>query len=395
MSTIIRRCLAIATCLITQASIAQQWSNINGLPAKEYSALEVIEGTLYTAAGNTLYTSSDKGATWTHSDFTDEDQARVRCFKKFNGRVYAGTSHGIFSAVLGAVHTPWQHDLQTQEVNSFAERDNVLYASMEVFGILKLNGTSAWVPFTTGIPNYSMSVTEILNTPDGLLAIAGANGTFYRYDFDGSTWVEDYYVNDGFLSGLDVEDIAAAGSSLYASRYNNIYRSDDLGNSWVEDKIGLMGGQNRWMFATAEDLYCISTIGTDTTRLHKRGINDIGGSWASNMELLPFFSFAMRELDGGLYLAAFGGVYTTAGILGTPEASIRSTVVFPNPSADGRFMIAGESPIESIKVCDLSGRAIMDQQGQNLTEFTLQQPGVYILTLEAGGSLATQRVIVR
>lgn len=395
MSTIVKLFVSLCLYFTTQTIAAQGWVKITGLPEKEFSALEVIDGTLYTATGKTLYTSTDEGSTWAQSNFTSQNNVRVRCFKKFNGKIYAGTSKGIFSADIESIHDAWSYDLQAEHINSFTERDNVLYASMEVFGTLILNGT-AWMPFTTGIPDYSMSVTEVLNTPAGLLAIAGANGTFYRFNFNQNTWIEDYYINNGLSAGLDVDDIISIGNNLYVSRFNNIYRSDDMGETWVEDKLGLMTGQTRTIYATENDMYSISVIGTDTTRLNKRGINDVGTSWANDVDVLPFFTFAMRKLDGNLFIAALDGVYTTNGTLGTPHVSELITTVYPNPSADGHFMIQSNTIINSIKIYDSTGRLILSKQNDNgMNEFSIQQNGFYIVELEANGAVSIQKIIVK
>lgn len=396
MSKIHKLFIALTICLVMQAASAQGWSKITSLPDIEFSVLEVIDGTIYTAAGKTIYTSADNGATWTNSNFTSQEDVRVSCFTKFNDKVYAGTSNGIFSSDITSVHSPWYQDLQTEEITSFTERDNVLYASLEVYGVLKLVSPTTWVTFNTGLPSYSQSVTEVLSTPAGLLAIAGANGTFYRYDFNLNTWIEDYYINNGIIPGLDIDDIATIGNSLYISRYNNIYRSDDMGENWVEDNDGLLTGQTRTIYATQNDLYSISVIGNDTTRLHKRGVNDIGGTWADDVEVLPFFSNAMHDLNGDLFIAALDGIYTTSTILGIPENLKLTTLVYPNPSADGHFMIKSNTTIESIKVYDLTGRIVAEEQYNNgLSAFTISLAGIYIVELKAGSASIIQKVLVQ
>lgn len=396
MSKIHKLFIAVTICLVMQAASAQGWSKITSLPDIEFSVLEVIDGTIYTAAGKTIYTSADNGATWTNSNFTSQEDVRVSCFTKFNDKVYAGTSNGIFSSDITSVHSPWYQDLQTEEITSFTERDNVLYASLEVYGVLKLVSPTTWVTFNTGLPSYSQSVTEVLSTPAGLLAIAGANGTFYRYDFNLNTWIEDYYINNGIIPGLDIDDIATIGNSLYISRYNNIYRSDDMGENWVEDNDGLLTGQTRTIYATQNDLYSISVIGNDTTRLHKRGVNDIGGTWADDVEVLPFFSNAMHDLNGDLFIAALDGIYTTSTILGIPENLKLTTLVYPNPSADGHFMIKSNTTIESIKVYDLTGRIVAEEQYNNgLSAFTISLAGIYIVELKAGSASIIQKVLVQ
>jgi len=381
----------ICTLFIAPTVGAQVWERIMDLPAAEFTALEVIDGSLYAASGNDLYISSDSGGTWTHSLITPQENIWISCFRKFNGRIYAGTSSGIFSASSHA--GIWSRDLQTEQVNSFTEKDGVLYASTEVFGVLKYNG-AGWVPFNAGLPSYSRSVTEILDTPAGLLAIAGANGTFYRYNFTQSVWIEDYYSDSGFMAGIDVDDIINVGDTLYVSRYNSIYRSDDLGENWVEDKQGLLSGQTRLLYLSGDTLYSLSMIGSSLTRINRRDKDAAGAGWAEDAAMAPL-TYAARELGGVLFLATSQGLYIPSETLGTPKAVDRAPAIYPNPS-DGRFNIAGDAPIHCIRVFNLAGKLVATfQEADGIRSFALPEAGAYLLSVQSGSAVTAHKVIVK
>ena len=386
--------VAIFSFLSTTAS-AQEWVKIESLPSSEFSAMEVIGGKIYTITGKKLFTSTDGGQTWNQSVFTNQNNVSVNCLKEFNGKIYAGTSKGIFSAPINAAGGTWNQDINSFEVNSFAEKNGTLYASMEVNGVIKLDGTT-WTAFSNGIPSYSKSVTEVLDTPAGLLAISGANGTFYRYDFAKKTWIEDYYIKNTINAGLSFDDIIVAGNSLYVSQYRRIMRSDDLGESWTDDKQGLIKGINRFMLTTEDKLYSISSTLTNGTRINSRGLYETGTNWAEGEQVLPFYTYAIRKVGDYMFIAANNGVYTTMGTLGTqPPAEISNAKIYPNPSA-GEFTIESKIPVNAVEVYDMTGRMILSMQDNNgINSFSVDTEGVYIARIIADGTSKTQKVIVK
>lgn len=381
--------------LFSLTAAAQGWIKIGNLPSTEFSALEVIDGRIYTVSGKKLFVSADNGQTWSQSVFTNQNNVRVSCLKKFGNKIYAGTSKGIFSADISAVGNIWSQDTNSFEVNSFTEKDGTLYSSQEVYGVLRLIDDT-WTAFSTGIPNYSGSVTEVLDTPAGLLAIAGANGTFYRYDFTKNIWIEDYYVKNTISAGLYFDDLIVAGNSLYASQYRRIMRSDDLGETWVEDKQGLVKGISRFMYCGKDTLYSISSTYTNGTMINKRSIENTGASWATDVQVLPFFTNAMRQYGEHLFIAANNGVYTTMDVLGTPpQAKIDEIKIYPNPS-EGLFAITGQTAVNKLEIYDMSGRIVLTEENPNgITDFSITNEGIYIARMITGETSKTQKIIVR
>jgi hypothetical protein len=357
---IMKKILIKSFCLLLFAVTgiqAQQWAKITALPETEFTMIQKVDGIIYAASGNMLYTSSDWGQTWQDAQYTNINGLIVYAFTKFNNRLYLGTSQGVFSTSVNQVHQPWNFDINTLPVTSFAEKDNILYASVEGFGVMKLMNGTAWIGFSNGLPSYSMSVTKILSTPADLLAFAGANGTFYRYNFALGEWTEDYYI-DGIAAGLHVDDAKVIGNTIYVSRYNKVLRSDDLGNNWVHDQQGLSIGQNRHLYEGNSDLYCITTEGTSTTFISKRPKTETNTSWAVNLEQTAFYTFDLLEQGDKLFAAAGDGLYVKNGTLGVNDPLVSPAVikVYPNPSADGKFIIESDTPVNDVMVYDASGR---------------------------------------
>lgn len=385
--------MAMLSLLTACKSSAQGWTKLENLPETEFTAIEVIDGTIFTASGAILYTSDDQGATWEESVITDEE-VNVLCFTKFGDKIYAGTSDGVYSAPADNVHNNWNHDIFTLPISSFAEREGILYASVYGFGVMRLND-AAWMNFSTGLPTMSMNVSRIMNVSGKLFAAAGGNGAFYTYDFGAGQWVEDFYFGS-ISAGFEVDDAVYTNGSLYVSRENNLLRSDDEGENWVTDKTGLLEPANRFMYKGTEYLYVFTNNEQNSTLLNYRSLGAIGTTWADNAETLPWFTYDMLQSGDKLFLAAADGIYTNDVTMGRYDAAFGDTYIYPNPSTDGRFMLQTDLAIDRACIYDMAGRLVHSRDNiTGLEEFHLSQEGIYSITLTAGNAVTTKKLIIK
>ncbi|MFT3793313.1 hypothetical protein [Flavobacterium sp.] len=328
---------------------AQQWTRIDKLPHSDFSALEVIDGTLYAAHRSTLYYSNDNGVNWsqvTMSALTLDPM----CMIQFGGRLYVGTyNRGIYSAPMNNLQGAWTQNLNNVPITSFVEKDNILYASTEGSGVLRSNGDGQFHWFSNGLPNYSNNVSKVISAPNGLIATAGGNGTFYRWNTATHNWDEDYYFA-GYSPGMQVDDALRVGNTIYISRFNMVLRSDDSGANWTHDQVGLQNGHNRYLYAGEQTLYALTTVFTgddNLTFLRKRPLNAPSqSSWATDPEVLPFYTYAMREFGNTLFAGSNLGLYYKGNHLGTghPEREQNTLVVYPNPSKRRYLLDQGQRP---------------------------------------------------
>ena len=374
---------------------AQGWGKLENLPETEFLAFELIDGKLFTASGTTLYTSDDQGETWGESEFTNDEEVTVLCFTKFGGKIYAGTSDGVYSAPANDVHSEWNHDILTLPVTSFAERDGVLYASIYGFGAMKLNN-NAWMNFSTGLPTMSMNVTRIVNVAGELFAAAGGNGAYYIYDFGAGQWTEHFYFGT-IEAGFEVDDAVYTNGALYVSRENNLLRSDDQGETWTEDKEGLPEPANRFMYRGTENHYVFTNNEQNNTVLNYRPLEAVDTPWDTNVETLPWFTYSMRQSGSRLFMAAHDGIYTNEATMTVgPGVKFENTFIYPNPSEDGLFRLQTPLTIDTMNIFDMTGRLIFSAEGlTGLREFVLSQEGVYVVVLNSGDATATQKLIVK
>ncbi len=386
--------------LLGVAMQAQTWNRLENLPATEFTALALIDQTLYTASGTTVYFSTDAGAQWQPVTITNSN-TDVRALIRFGNRLYAGTGIGIFSAPMNHLSGPWTLHVNTGWVSSFAARDGQLFASTLGGGVYRRNPDGTWVNFSNGIPSYSLTVHKLLDTPDSLIAVAGSNGTLYRFLAEANTWIEHYYENQTYNPGLDFDDAQRVGNTLYVSRYNKVLRSDNFGYHWTADQTGLMSGLNRTMAVAGDYLYTLTTTATQDsnyTFLRKRPLDETDTDWSVGSETLNFYSYAMLQCEQKLIIASNQGIYVKDASLGTgiPDADPAPIVIFPNPSPDGRFTIQSGATLGDVTVYDVTGKKVyeMPDAGSAL-EFEVLSPGFYWVRTGSGTSVKTFKILAQ
>lgn len=384
---------------ITTASFAQEWTRIDKLPHGDFGALEVIDGTLYATHASSLYYSSDDAANWSQVTVSTLSLTPT-AIVKFRDRIYIGTyGRGIFSAPLNNLNGVWTNNLPNIYVNSFLEKDNTLYVATDGSGIFRSNGNGQFIAFSNGLPNYSNSVGKIISAPAGLLATAGANGTFYLWNTTTSNWDEDTYYAS-YSPGMQVDDAVRVGNTIYISRFNRVLRSDDSGATWTNDQVGLQNGHNRYLYAGQETFYCFTTVFTgdsNLTFLRKRALNAPSqSSWATDAEVLPFYTYATREFGNTLFAASHQGLYYKGDHLGTnnPTSEKNVSVVYPNPSKDGIFWLKSSEPVTEVSVYDVTGKQVKSLKDVGtLCDFEVTGNGFYWVKVTTADAVKTYKAI--
>ncbi len=375
---------------------AQQWNRITALPQTEFTALEIIDETIFTASGNTIYYSNNPANGWQQATISSQS-VFVTCFTKYKGRLYAGTMNGIFSVPFGQFQSPWSYEMGGLDVTSFLVKDNILYVSTEGSGVYRKNGNQ-FNPFTSQLPNYSHNVSRIIDSPDHILITAGGNGTFYTYNFTHNRWDEDYYYAS-YSPGLQIDDAIRVGSTVYVSNFGKILRSEDSGQNWVSDKIGIHNGHNRYMYAGQQTLYALTTAFTgdaNLTFLQQRELNAPSQTSWSPSETLSFFTYELREFGDALYAAGHDGFYSNSATLGNAGHNKKANqiVAYPNPSSNGRFTIKSTDPVAAIEIFNAAGQRIQNLSNIDL-ECDIQVPagGIYLVKAITPDSVQTLKIV--
>ena len=406
--------LLITMLLLCFTSAYSQWVRVDEVPAEEIEALAINNGSIYAASfSNKIYTSDDNGDTW-DTLTVDNKSINITSLSFFNGSIYAGTFRAgvYFSSDNGST---WQTESSSPAaVSGFAVKDNVLYASTLGNGTAVLDTvTGSWSPLNDSLPDYSVNVQRIIASPDFLIIAAGANGTFYKYDFANGYWAEGFYY--GFLRpGLLIDNLLNIGDTIYAVNGRRIIRSSDAGESWSDDNDGTHNGTYRNVYSGLNSLYTLTNILPEGTWIQKRSKDAAAGtSWTEKEEFLPDgFAYDIIESGDRIFLARGDGLYLKKTITGTKDngkagsgpAGYSLNQNYPNPFNPAtiiEYNTTGNTFV-SLKVYDVLGRQVAvlvneyKPAGNYKAAFNGEglSSGIYYYKLESGtGSLVKKMVL--
>ncbi len=404
----------VITMLLTGFSRTySQWVRIDDIPAVPIETLAINDDNIYAGTfSNKIYFSSDNGNTWDMLAVNNET-INITALSFFQGNIYAGTfSSGVYFSPDNGI--TWQTDSSSPvSVSGFAVKDNVLHASTLGNGTFVLDSTAdSWSALNDSLPNYSVNVQSIISSQNFLIIAAGANGTFYKYDFAGGSWTEGFYY--GFLRpGLLINKLINTGDTIYAVNGTRIIRSSDAGKSWTNDNNGTHNGIYRIVYEGLNYLYTLTNIVPEGTWIQKRNKDaETGAGWADEEELLPDgFSYDILEHEGRIFLAREDGLYLRQSVTGTNDgrtgevlSGYRLNQNYPNPF-NPETIIDYTVPVNSfvrLKVYDTLGKEIAvlvndyRPAGNYKTSFNGNgiSSGVYFYKLESDAGTIVKKMVL-
>jgi len=377
----------LATVLFSLNSSVAQWTKINSIPNQHIVSLASLGSTLLAASDSDfIYESTDGGITWSQN-VVSANLVRIITMKVIDNTVYVCTSnHGIFSSNDSGI--TWVNSgSNLLPVDGIAKHNGDLFASTLGNGIYRYNAASGnWLTFNDSLPTYSVNVNVVLGTPNSLLIAAGANGTFYRYNFNVNAWHEEYYY--GILKpGLLIQNMLNNSDTIFAVNGNRIIRSEDDGISWTDDKSGSHNGTYRAIYSGASNHYTLTNLLNGGTWIQLRNkLASAGTSWSSNQELIPTgFSYDIIEFQNKLFLGKADGLYVKALTTGMGDISISAheTKIVSGFSGDHSINITGNIRIEELEIINLSGQIVYSKKvGEKVFSiYPGLNPGMYFISL--------------
>lgn len=375
------------------------WTKINSIPSQEIIGLEVLNDTLYAATNtNIIYRSIDAGLNWDPITVTNST-IEISSLKIIDNKIYCGTlASGIFSSDnAGFSWTHWMNIILP--VYGIEKFNNILYASTLGAGVYRYdqNGNN-WIAMNNQLPTYSFNVTTITSTPSDLIIGAGANGTYYKYDFTANQWIENYFYGN-LLPGLDIDQMIYFSDTLFAVNRNTILISTDGGTSWTNDKNGSHNGYVRNIYVGSNYVYTITNILGGGTWLQQRIRNaSIGSNWDADEELfLTNYTYDIIEFNNKLFLAKDDGLYVKDLVTSTNDFLDQYAVtIFPNPSK-GPIQIFSTVVIKKIVIKNLLNETVYHAD-VNAKKIELQNDfgqGVYLVSILLSNNQTVKRKIVR
>jgi hypothetical protein len=377
-----------------------QWIKINAIPSQDIIALSASGDTIFAATdSNLLYKSIDGGTNW-DPIIVSNGPVVIITLKLIDDTIYVGTnSHGIFYSADNGIS--WvKKGSNLLAVTGIEKKGNNLYACTLGSGVLIYSqSVGDWIPFNNSLPSYSVNVYCMLSTSSSLFIAAGANGTFYRYDFNANAWNEEYY--NGHLSpGLLIQKLINNSDTLFAVNGSRIIRSDDNGLTWTNDKVGSHNGYSRNIYSGIINHYTITNVLNGGTWIQQRSkLSAAGTSWTSNEEFLSSgYSYDFLELGNKFFLAKADGLYVRELLTEVDDSMHDKWIVkiFPNPSSNSAINISSDHQInELIILSNLRQTLYTEKVDRN--QFTVRpnlSRGTYYISLQLSGDQNIVRKII-
>ncbi|MBV6441071.1 MAG: hypothetical protein EPGJADBJ_02750 [Saprospiraceae bacterium] len=291
---------------------AQQWQQVNELPAGQMSALFVKGDTLFVAGLNKLYFTYDGGDTWDSSAVISPTLDIISAVRYSQGRLYVGTEfEGVYTSANGG--QSWQTDnnglagLGATNISSLAIRGDSLYAGTygaKVF-VKKISTNSNWSAYNTGMPWGN--VESLTNIDGRLFAGSGGNATVSVQESPGHTWTEMLFAQfsgemNSFLG------VVRQGDVLLAAGNSGLYRSADDGANWTpyNPGTGFLGSAH---FVVAGDRV-IANLAKPVGLTFLQYTDDYGQNWQHfEPPITGSYGFDIALCNGKLYSARSNGLW--------------------------------------------------------------------------------------
>lgn len=290
--------------IFMSADTAKTWnSKSTGLTSKTITDIIVINDTLFTSTSDGgIFVSIDTAKNWSIAN-SGLNNISVNKLYYLNDTLFAGTSDSLyFTTNLSSIQwTNMPMSTPNEEVRTLSEQNKTLIIGNS-FGVFK--GTSKFEDFNTGFPKYNINYiahndsTVFISTDLGVWQKVLNSDWNYNNKFPDKEIIEYYDFNDSTVLvynkiGLYIsQDSLKSWNKIYSSgeiscmisldttiyigtKTNGVYRTKDLGSSWLNINIGLqskkvyyLGKINDTLFVSGKDYFldkpwCDVYISTD------------------------------------------------------------------------------------------------------------------------------------
>jgi photosystem II stability/assembly factor-like uncharacterized protein len=430
------------------------WKAVNTkLGNTSVTALATDKSILFAGTDGGVFSSSDKGASWTerNNGFSLID---ARVITSNGNNLFLGTySNGIYrSTDLGVSWIKINNGLTTVNINALATIDSIIYAgthegyiytstnngdnwvlkysvSSQVNSFIKFGGYifagtgkgvfcstnqgANWISSSAGLLNpfgYTANVNAFTTIDNNIFAGSDDGGMFVSTN-NGANWNK---INNGLLSkyGItaSVSSLTNIGSTLFAATNDCVFVSTDMGANWTKTSNGISSsnspssiasiiasGSN--LFAGAESggsVYLSTNNGTNWTNISTGLTNS--NVWA----ILVNGSNLFTGTSVGLFkrpLSEVTAVVKTSSALPSRFALNQNYPNPFNPATTISFSIPTETNV-SLKIYDILGREISTLVNEKLPAGNYSRQwnaasapsGVYFYRLQTGSFTETKKL---
>ncbi|MCF8406040.1 MAG: T9SS type A sorting domain-containing protein [Bacteroidales bacterium] len=383
----------------------EDWEVVSGLPGTRFSQVSIgIDGTMYawsngptTVGQEGVYKSTDGGTTWTNMGpnigSVFETQIFAMALSDLDPDIIfiAGNNFGangwasmIYRSTDGGA--TWENVFMGPENDGFKyihidpnSSDLVVYAAYKTetagAGFIKsIDGGSSWLPINDDLPASAKWAGAIISDPTnsnilygGLGGYGGINGTVYRSEDAGSSWVQTNISLSSYSKATDFLISPMDSNVVYlATTSNGVYLTED-GENWSAANDGL----------PASNVTGFS-----------RAYQDIEDNWV----------FMASSFTNSAFATMVWQVNTTG--LSPFDDHKRTLNVFPNPTKNGLFLdipVDINNPIQAT-IIHPDGRANIQNpeviRGKAYINTDNLSPGIYFIHLDVNQFAYTGKFII-
>jgi hypothetical protein len=384
----------------------------HGITCEGVSGLAVHAGKVFAVSYDGLMLSSDQGATWAPADTSFQSTSAYSVVSR-GSDIFVGTpGKGTYRSTNGGLtwfgaNTGLNGNART--VMSVAAEGGQLYAATQSGVFRSTNDGVLWVQATQGIPDSSIRRVAA----NSGVAFAGTYNSLYRSTNGGSSWIP---ATAGLPQYFQPEAFAVADSFMFVATYSGVYRTSDRGVSWTDASVGLPAAPDArslftYQLPLPEAKLLFAGLGKGGVYVSaNRGLSwfDAGAGLAGGVEVLSLAGDPTR-LYAGTYAHSLWSRPIVEMIVavraedGVPEM-FELLQNYPNPF-NPLTVIGYRLPVVSdirLVVFDLLGREVSvlaegrRDAGAHEVEFDASghPSGVYFYRLQAGGTVATKRLLL-
>lgn len=382
---------------------AQTWQPI-GLSGVAVSALARSGTTLLASGPQSLYHSTDDGATW-------EKLIGIGGFSRIetgsNGLIVAAGTNAFALSTDGGGTWSTLRDIPLRDSLGVLWTHVVMPGTNEIYigtttDVLRSSDFGAtWEPRNTGLPENTPHVGALAPTPDGGL-VGGSQGilggSVYMTAQGAPEWVRIFTKAQDQVGEPTAVLATPQRTVLAAISKRGIIRSTDEGATWTDAVLEIDGRETvRSMLVGEAALFTVTSIGRIVASL------DDGITWQSAVwwGLPPGGAQSLLPLGPNRYLAGTSsGIYELRGSAGADDAGGAATMtVAPVPSHDGTLLIrrTPASAPARYAVFDRIGRVVREgalATGVSSVRIAGLSSGAYLVRVVEGAVATTRTAVV-
>jgi photosystem II stability/assembly factor-like uncharacterized protein len=225
--------------LYTSTNKGKSWSELKiGLKGQElYIQGLTSSGTyVFAATQDGLFISDDNGVTWVKANITYGNYMNIGIEEVIiiGDKILAATYVGIFISTDNGKSWTTSNALKDEGLYTLTQSGDNLFAGTFSGIYLSADNGDSWTNVNNGLSLTDNCIWSIV-TKDEKVFFACYDGVFVSAD-NGSSWKA---VNNG-LPHLNVFALTVSGNNIFAGTYNDgVFLSTDNGNSWTPVNTGM------------------------------------------------------------------------------------------------------------------------------------------------------------